>query len=264
MTIERRLSPEEEELRVKQAELDGLLDQLSQKELDLETLHAEINAFFRTYNAAVYPQFAEAKDLRARIAQAIFVLDPTDDTRSESEEARSSADEAERDRQGQPQPPGEDQPGQHESFTPSVELRALYRDLIKKAHPDLGKDDEDKSRRHELMVRVNRAYEEGDFVALQALADEWATGTGGPEGESVGEQLVRLIRQIFDVRSRLVSVDAEIESVRASDDYGLLQQAEEARLEGRDLTAEHVAQMDEHIEELKTKIEDIKEQLQSV
>ena len=102
MTIERRLSPEEEELRVKQAELDGLLDQLSQKELDLETLHAEINAFFRTYNAAIYPKFAEAKDLRARIAQAIFVLDPTDDTRSESEEARSSADEAEQDRQEQP------------------------------------------------------------------------------------------------------------------------------------------------------------------
>ena len=114
------------------------------------------------------------------------------------------------------------------------------------------------------MVRVNRAYEEGDFAALQALADEWATGAGGPEGESVGEQLVRLIRQIFDVRSRLVSVDAEIESVKASDDYGLLQQAEEARLEGRDLTAEHVARMDEHIEELRSKIEDIKEQLQAV
>ena len=264
MTIERRLSPEEEELRVKQAELDGLLDQLSEKELDLETLHAEINTFFRTYNAAILPKVAEAKDLRARLAQATYVLDPTDTARSESQEARSSADEAERDRQGQPQPPKDDQPGQHESFTPSAELRALYRDLIKKAHPDLGKDDDDRRRRHEFMVRVNQAYEEGDFVALQALSDEWATGAGGPEGESVGEQLVRLIRQISDVRSRLVSVDAEIESVKASDDYGLLQQAEEARLEGRDLTAEHVSRMDEHIEELKTKIEGIKEQLQAV
>ena len=52
MTIERRPSPEEEELGVKQAELDGLLDQLAQNELDLETLHAEINTFFSTYNAA--------------------------------------------------------------------------------------------------------------------------------------------------------------------------------------------------------------------
>ena len=82
MTIERRLSPEEEELRTKQAELDGLLDQLAQNELDLETLHAEINSFFSAYSAAaVLAKVAEAKGLRARIAQAIYVLDPTDTAR---------------------------------------------------------------------------------------------------------------------------------------------------------------------------------------
>ena len=94
MTIEKRLSPEEE-LRTKQAELDGLLDRLAQNELDLERLHAEINSFFSTYNAAVLPKVAEAKGLLARIAQAIYVGDPTDTARSKSQEARSSADEAE-------------------------------------------------------------------------------------------------------------------------------------------------------------------------
>ena len=94
MTIEKRLSPEEE-LRTKQAELDGLLDRLAQNELDLKRLHAEINSFFSTYNAAVLPKVAEAKGLLARIAQAIYVLDPTDTARSEPQEARSSADEAE-------------------------------------------------------------------------------------------------------------------------------------------------------------------------
>ena len=92
MTIERRLSPEEE-LRTKQAELDGLLDQLSQNELDLERLHAEINSLFSTYNAAVLTKVAEAKNLRALIAQAIYVLDPTDTARLESQETQSSADE---------------------------------------------------------------------------------------------------------------------------------------------------------------------------
>ena len=94
MTIGKRLSPEEE-LRTEQAELDGLLDRLAQNELDLERLHAEINSFFSTYNAAVLPKVAEAKGLLARIAQAIYVGDPTDTARSESQEARSSADEAE-------------------------------------------------------------------------------------------------------------------------------------------------------------------------
>ena len=94
MTIERRLSPEEE-LSTKQAELDGPLDRLTQNELELERLHAEINSFFSTYNAAVFPKVAATKGLLARIAQAIYVLDPTDTARSESQEARSSADEAE-------------------------------------------------------------------------------------------------------------------------------------------------------------------------
>lgn len=91
MALERRLSPEEEELQVKQAELDALLDQLAQKELDPETLHAEINTFFLAYNAAVLPKVAEARKLRARIAYAIYILDPGEDTQNESQEARESA-----------------------------------------------------------------------------------------------------------------------------------------------------------------------------
>ena len=94
MTIERRLSPEEE-LSTKQAELDGPLDRLTQNELELERLHAEINSFFSTYDAAVLTKVAEAKNLRARIAQAIYVLDPTDSVRLESQETRLSVDEAE-------------------------------------------------------------------------------------------------------------------------------------------------------------------------
>ena len=96
MTIERRLSPEEEEeLRTKQSELSDMFERLAQNELELETLHAEINSLFSTYNAAVLPKVAEAKGLRARIARATYVLNPTGTARSESQEAGSSADEAE-------------------------------------------------------------------------------------------------------------------------------------------------------------------------
>ena len=94
MTLERRISPEEEELQAKQAELDALLNQLGQKELDLETLHAEINTFFLAYNAALLPKVAEAKELRARIAQAKYILDSRENTQAE---ARESADQSERD-----------------------------------------------------------------------------------------------------------------------------------------------------------------------
>ena len=63
LTVGRRLNPEEEEEpRTKQAKLDGFLDRLAQNELEPETLHAKINSFFSTYNAAVLPKVAEPED----------------------------------------------------------------------------------------------------------------------------------------------------------------------------------------------------------
>ena len=260
MTIERRLSPEEEELLAKKVELDGLTDQLGRKALELQTLLAEIDSFFRIYNAAVEPKVVESKRLKALIAQAIYALHPTESTRAESRDASASAEEAARDQQGQPQAPSTEAP----TFTPSPELRNLYINLVKQAHPDLSRDEEDRLRRTEFMVRVNQAYQDGDEAALQALADEWGAGGGPVEDKSIGEQLVRVIRQIADVRRRLIDVDAEIEEVRNSDDYSLVMQAEEARANGRDLIAEHAAQMDEHIERLNAKIDAVRDELIAV
>ena len=264
MTLERRLSPEEEELQAKQAELDALLNRLAQKELDLETLHAEINTFFLAYNAAVLPKVSEAKELRARIAQAMYILDPREGTQNESREARESAEQSERDRQEQFGASEPNEAVQPESFKPSPELRSIYLDLVKKAHPDLGKDDEDRRRRNDFMVRVNQAYQDGDASALQALADEWALGGDPAEGESVGDRLVRLIRQISDVRNRLATMDTEIENVKTADDYRLVNQAEQARSEGRDLIAEHVDRTQEHIDDLESQIADIKDRLTGI
>jgi vacuolar-type H+-ATPase subunit H len=133
--------------------------------------------------------------------------------------------------------------------------------LVKKAHPDLGKDDDDRRRRNDFMVRVNQAYESGDATALQELADEWALGADAPEDASIGERLVRLIRQISDVRNRLFVADSEIESLKNSDNYLLVEEAEQARSEGRDLVAEHVASTEEHINDLKSQIADINDRL---
>jgi len=264
MTLERRISPEEEELQAKQAQLDALLNQLAQKELDLETLHAEINTFLLAFNPAYLPKFAELTELRARIAQAIYTLDPRDDTQADYEEARESADRSEKNRQEEVGASESSAPVQPEPFKPTPELRSIYIDLVKKSHPDLGKDDDDRRRRNDFMARVNQAYEAGDVSALQELADEWTLGGNAPEGESIGESLVRLIRQISDVRNRLAAVDSEIKIVKASDNYLLVEEAEEARSQGRDLVAEHVANTEEYINDLKVKIADINDKLTEI
>ena len=41
---------------------------------------------------------------------------------------------------------------------PSEEARKLYRDLARKAHPDLAQDEAERARRDEFIARVNAAY----------------------------------------------------------------------------------------------------------
>ena len=192
------------------------------------------------------------------------MLNPTESTRSDSQEARTTAEEAERDHRGQADNLRDDPAEQPESFTPSPELRTLYRDLVKKAHPDLAKDEEDRQRRNDFMVRVNQAYKDGDEAALQSLSDEWMAGGGPVSGENIGDQLVRLIRQIHDVRNHLGTVDSEIDALKQSEDYLLVKQAEEARSSGRDLIAEHAAQMNDHVEVMRSKINNMSDQMKAI
>ena len=81
MTIRRQPRPEEEELEAKKAELAVLEEELALKELDLETLRSEIGTFLRAYLTSVGPVALERERLLARIASAIYALDPTERNR---------------------------------------------------------------------------------------------------------------------------------------------------------------------------------------
>ena len=59
---------------------------------------------------------------------------------------------------------------------PSEEARKLYRELARKAHPDLAQDETERERRGEFIARVNAAYGLGDAALLRELAEEWAAG----------------------------------------------------------------------------------------
>jgi hypothetical protein len=53
-----------------------------------------------------------------------------------------------------------------------AELRARYRALARRFHPDLASGDEDRHYRQEMMHRVNAAWHARDLGALRALAQE--------------------------------------------------------------------------------------------
>jgi hypothetical protein len=90
------------------------------------------------------------------------------------------------------------------------ELKALYRSLARRFHPDLCTDAADAAYRHECMLRANHAWQQGDLDSLQELADEterlapdWTTWTWLRRLQSARRENDRITRQISKLRRRL-------------------------------------------------------------
>ena len=50
-------------------------------------------------------------------------------------------------------------------------FRNLWLQLVKRYHPDLALSQQDKEQRHEMMIAINRAYEDTDAGTLQQIAE---------------------------------------------------------------------------------------------
>ena len=246
--------PEEAKLERKRAMLASLEAKLAERELDLHTLQAELRAFEARYLRAVGAQYAELDELRAQIAEAQAAANPEDPdareqaagARAKAQESAQTADDARRER---------DRPT---SFQPSEDLRRLYREVAKQVHPDLATDEEDRVRRTGLMAEVNRAYGEGDEARLQAILEEWESRPEAVTGEDVPAQLVRVIRKMAQVESRLHQIDADMAQVQESDVCRLKAKADEAERGGKDLIAEMVAALGNQITEMRHQLAAIK------
>ena len=99
------------------------------------------------------------------------------------------------------------------------------------------------------MADANRAYLADDQERLRAIIAEWESSPEAVPGEGSGPELVRVIRKIAQVESRLSSIAAAIAKLRASELYRLKQKADKARSEGHDLLGQMAARLDSQIAE---------------
>lgn len=158
-------------------------------EIAVETFRVEIENFSRLHHQRLGPMYARLDELDARVAEVTAALTGDPEDRRRAEEARAAVLPMPRveelfhgwvDSDGMPpeatamlneqpvRPPGRVRPGE--------EARRTYRELVRKAHPDLARDDAERERREEFLVRVNKAYAEADTEALHALLEEWTSG----------------------------------------------------------------------------------------
>jgi DnaJ-domain-containing protein 1 len=220
-----QLSPEDEELQRKSAELANLETELVQGELDLATIHAQLQNFEREYQQIIGTRYTELDRIEEQIAEYIAYIESAKD------------------------------------FTPSEDLKKLYREVAKRIHPDLTTDPVEKARRQKLMIAANQAYEAGDIEELKAILFRWESNPELVKGEGVGADLIRVIRKISQCRERLCAIKQEIEVVKETELYDLKYQSDLAKQDGQDLLADMAQELDEHIKKAQIKLQEIKSQL---
>lgn len=255
--ITKRETPEEKELRKKLAELAELKGRLGEKELELATFRAELNAFEAIYMRIVGVKYVELDEIEAEIAEAKWRENPSDKiAKEEAAQARERAEES-REATGQVEEV-------IEKFIPSDTLKKLYREVAKCIHPDLAENDSERLKRKELMTKANEAYQEGDSEKLRAILAEWEDSPESVKGKGPGAELVRLIRKIAQVEDRLRTIELEMAKLKQSDLFELKSKVEKFEIQGRDLLSEMSVKVEEEISKAKERLFIITKRTRSV
>ncbi|MFI1952611.1 hypothetical protein ACH437_12260 [Streptomyces xinghaiensis] len=195
-------------------------------EIAVETFRIEVENFSRLHHQRLGPMYSRLDELDALIAEAVAARSGKPEDVRRAEELR-----------GLVQP----MPGVEELFhgwidsegippeaaamlnekpvrpptrvRPSEEARRIYRELVRRAHPDLARDDAERRRRDEFIVRVNAAYSIGDEDALRKLTEEWESGP--PPAERTldrSEELYARLEWLAQRKEMLSGLAAELES----------------------------------------------------
>jgi hypothetical protein len=247
--IVKKLTPEEEELLRKREELAVVRGALAERELELADLRAQLKSFEGRYLRQVGVLYAELDAWEAKIAEIEASLKPSATASQRAQETRKRAEETHEATHGEA--------SKARDFQPSADLRSLFRETAKRLHPDFAKDEADRLLRTRLMAQANVAYSQGDAEALQRILDEFGNSPESVQGEGVGAELVRIIRQIHQAKKNIAAIEQELSKLRASEIAQLRQDTEAAQQEGRDLLAELAADVHERIVDVKKKHETI-------
>lgn len=201
-------------------------------EVEVETLRVEIDNFALIHHERLGPLYARIDELEALVAEAVAArtgspedlrravdarrlvdelpdLDALFDSVRQAEERASQA-VGESDEAGGPA--GVEQ--QPRRVRPGKEAQRLYRELARRAHPDLSTDPAEQERRSAFIARANEAYARGDAAALEVLTEEWSTAPeSAPEWDAPdrGEWLLQRLEWLSARIAELATEQVRLE-----------------------------------------------------
>jgi hypothetical protein len=246
------LAPEEIELNKKRRVLERLKDRLADREEEMADLRAELERFEARYTMEVARFYAELDEIEAQIAEEEVKLVPDDEEikkRAEELRRRAEASAAETEDAGD---------GCSFKWRPTPEAKKAYHNLAKIIHPDLALDAGEKEKRHELMARLNDAYSAGDQNLLNKLVEDFRDSPDLVRGDTTGDELVRAIRQIWQIKNRLKELREERLKAELSELYVLREKVLSEMLEGRNLLKQMAERTKTHIKKAERRLMNLK------
>lgn len=246
------LAPEEIELNKKRRVLERLKDTLADREEEMTDLRAELEQFEAQYTMEVARFYAELDEIEAQIAEEEVKLVPDDEEiKKRAEELRKRAEES-------AAHAGEHGDGCAQKWRPTTEAKKAYHNLAKIIHPDLALDTEEKEKRHELMTKLNEAYSAGDQNRLNKLVEDFRDSPDLVRGDSIGDELVRAIRQIWQIKNRLKELKEEKLKAELSELYVLREKVEAEMREGRNLLKQMAERTKTYIKKSERRLANLK------
>ncbi len=227
--IFRQPTMEEAELYRRRAELAAVRSALTDREGELAALRAQLNSFEGRYIRQVGVLYIQLDDWEERIAELNSPA-PIPDAFAEPEAGPPDAAEA-----GTPdaaEPP--------QAF---LDLKALFREVAKRIHPDFASDPRDELRRTHLMAQANDALRRDDADLLHRMLHGYDPSTDSGDRTTSAAALAHVVSQIEQSTADIALIDAEIEALAQSEMAELRDRTVRAALHGQDLLAELAARV---------------------
>lgn len=219
----RQTTREEAELFRSRARLSSLRATLTKRESTLADLRAQLNSFEGRYIRQVGVLYIQLDEWEERIAQ-LNAPSPTTAATDQHDPPLITAAE--------PEPP--------QVF---FDLKALFREVAKRIHPDFARDRHDELHRTHLMAQANDAFRRDDAAILHRMLNGYDPSTDSGDVRDPAAELPRIATQIEQATDDIAIIDAEIEALAQSEMAQLKQRTTDAALQGRDLLAELAARV---------------------
>lgn len=115
---------------------------------------------------------------------------------------------------------GQDTESEEKEQSPVQKLKALYRKIVKRLHPDVHPNPTEREK--ELLNQASEAYQHGDLEALQRIWDE-LSGADAPEEQfaDTPEGIEKLKELLIRLKARMTALEKEIRQIRSDYPYTL-------------------------------------------